>query len=87
MHEGFAGNLGEPKVSLGQNTGREGDTGRTTPWRRRGDFPATASEHGNQPEVWRHNATNGVTPDKPGSRSCLVVPIENRRTSPVGAWE
>ena len=81
MHEGFAGNLGEPKTSLGQNTGKD-ETGLTTSRRPRGDFPAVASESWKSTKVGRRNATNGVTPEKSGSRSCLIVPIETGRTIP-----
>jgi len=79
--------LGRTEGVLGTKHRDQGATGRTTPRRRGGDFPAAASEHGNQPEVLRRNVTNGVTQDKPGSLSCLIVPLENRRTSPVEAWE
>ena len=52
-----------------------------------GRFPLLASERGDQPEVERGNARNEAVPEKPGSRSHLIVPTESRRTSPVGAWE
>ncbi len=39
---------------------------------------------GNQPEVSRHNVTNGVRRDAPGSLSGFVVLPESRRTEP---WE
>jgi hypothetical protein len=94
MHEGFAGNLGEPKVSSDTNTGM-GETGQQHPGVRADDFPAWTSETGNQSEVLRRNATNGVPRDKPGSLSRLIVPVKPGERVPrslgvgkgaVGSW-
>ena len=50
-------------------------------------FPQRRAKVENQPEVLRHNVTNGVTQEKPGSLSCLIVPMESRRILPGRAWE
>jgi len=47
MHEGFAGNLGEPKASSGHVEPEEQRVRpvEQTPWRQSGDFPELASEN------------------------------------------
>ena len=49
--------------------------------------PSRTSEIWKSTEVLRCNVTNGVTQDEHGSLSCLIVPMESRRTQPDGAWE
>ena len=51
--------------------------------------PRRRANQRNQPEVWRRNATNGATPDKPGSLSRLISTDrkqanESRRSLGVG---
>jgi len=46
MHEGFAGDLGEPKASSGHKGPEERRVRpvEQTPWRQSGDFPGLTSE-------------------------------------------
>ena len=75
MHEGFAGDLGEPKASLGMRPRKQ----RVRPVKQHPGVDAAISPRrrangGNQPEVMRRNATNGVTQEKPGSLNRFIVP-------------
>jgi hypothetical protein len=74
MHEGSVGNLGEPKASSGAKDRNQ----RVRPVEQHPGAGAAISSRrrakvGNRPEVGRRNATNGVPPEAPGSRSGFKV--------------